>query len=111
MEPLRKAVRPKAHAAPRENAMFRTFGSLYSRGNYHVFFEHFPFGLYSSRRYIAHSTSEDLLLWHNDPMAIYPTKKEDEDGAYEGSAIADEKRRDRPLLRGDQLPQAGSGRP
>ncbi len=71
--------------------MFRTFGSLYSRGNYHVFFEHFPFGLYSSRRYIAHSTSEDLLLWHNDPIAIYPTKKEDEDGAYEGSAIADEK--------------------
>lgn len=89
MESPRKAVHPKAHAAPRENAMFRAFASLYSKGTYHVFYEYFPFGLYSSRRYIAHSASEDLLLWKAAPIAIYPTKKADEDGAYEGSALAD----------------------
>lgn len=89
MNQIRKAVHPKAHAAPRENAMYRAFGSTYSKGKYHIFFEHFPFGLYSSRRYIAHCDSEDLMLWRNEPIAIYPTKKEDEDGAYEGSVYAE----------------------
>lgn len=37
MNNLRKTVRPKAHASPRENAMYRSFGSLYSRGKYHIF--------------------------------------------------------------------------
>lgn len=33
MNNLRKTVRPKAHASPRENTMYRSFGSLYSRGS------------------------------------------------------------------------------
>lgn len=90
MNSIRKTVRPKAHAAPRENMMYRTFGSLYSRGKYHVFFEHFPFGLYSSHRYIGHAESEDLVFWKPKQIAIYPTKANDLDGAYEGSCIDDE---------------------
>lgn len=90
MNSIRKTVRPKAHAAPRENMMYRTFGSLYSRGKYHVFFEHFPFGLYSSHRYIGHAESEDLVFWKPKQIAIYPTKANDLDGAYEGSCLEDE---------------------
>lgn len=90
MKSLRKTVRPKAHAAPRENMMYRTFGSIYCRGKYHVFFEHFPFGLYSSHRYIGHAESDDLVFWKARQMAIYPTKADDMDGAYEGSCIENE---------------------
>lgn len=89
--PLRKTVRPKAHAAPRENASYRTFGSIYSRGKYHIFFEHFPFGLYSSHRYVGHCESDDLVFWKAKAIAIYSTKENDMDGAYEGSVLEDEK--------------------
>lgn len=87
---LRKTVRPKAHAAPRENASYRTFASIYSRGKYHIFFEHFPFGLYSSHRYVGHAESDDLVFWKAKSVAIYSTKKNDWDGAYEGSVLEDE---------------------
>lgn len=89
MNSLRKTVRPKAHAAPRENAMYRTFASLYSRGKYHIFFEHFPFSLGSSHRYVGHVESDDLVFWKHKSIAIYPTKKDDFDGSYEGSALED----------------------
>ena len=87
MNNLRKTVRPKAHASPRENAMYRSFGSLYSRGKYHIFFEHFPFGLYSSHRFVGHAESDDLIFWKSKPIAIYSTKTNDFDGAYEGSCL------------------------
>lgn len=90
MNNLRKTVRPKAHASPRENAMYRSFGSLYSRGKYHIFFEHFPFGLYSSHRFVGHAESDDLIFWKSKPIAIYSTKTNDFDGAYEGSCLEDE---------------------
>lgn len=90
MNNLRKTVRPKAHASPRENTMYRSFGSLYSRGKYHIFFEHFPFGLYSSHRFVGHAESDDLIFWKSKPIAIYSTKTNDFDGAYEGSCLEDE---------------------
>ena len=64
--------------------MYRSFGSLYSRGKYHIFFEHFPFGLYSSHRFVGHAESDDLIFWKSKPIAIYSTKTNDFDGAYEG---------------------------
>ena len=69
MNNLRKTVRPKAHASPRENAMYRSFGSLYSRGKYHIFFEHFPFGLYSSHRFVLGTHSG---LWVAGLCQIFP---------------------------------------
>lgn len=96
METIRKSVHPKAHVAQRRNAMYRTFASIYTKGLYHVFYECFPFALSASRRYCGHAVSEDLLTWRIEPIAIYPTKDDDEDGALSGSVILDQE--ENPIL-------------
>mgnify|MGYP002515596855 CR=1 FL=1 len=86
MDIPRKAVRPKAHIAPRVNTSYQLSGIAYSRGLYRAFFEFFPFRLErSDRRYIAFVSSEDLMQWKDESCAVYPTIAEDADGARAGS--------------------------
>lgn len=91
MNTPRKAVRPKAHATPRINTLYRLVASAYTRGLYHIFYEVFPFDLRdTAKRYVGHLTSEDLLQWKDESIAVYPTRAEDADGAREGSVCLDE---------------------
>ena len=91
MNTPRKAVRPKAHATPRLNTLYRLVGSIYTRGLYHVFYEVFPFDLRdTAKRYVGHLTSEDLLQWKDESIAVYPTRIEDADGVREGSVCLDQ---------------------
>ena len=66
--------------------MFRLVGTAFFRGAYHVFYEAFPFSPEESdRRIILHASSEDLVQWKDEGCAVYPTLREDSDGAREGS--------------------------
>ncbi len=64
-------------------------GFIYYRGQYHLFYQYFPFGLTWGRMHWGHAVSSDLVSWEHKGIALYPTKADDRSGCFSGSAVED----------------------
>lgn len=62
-------------------------GFIYYQGKYHLFYQHFPYAPVWGTMHWGHAVSEDLIHWEHLDIAVFPTKKYDEDGAFSGSAL------------------------
>lgn len=62
-------------------------GFSFYNGEYHVFCQSFPFGSVHGLKSWIHYASQDLVHWHYLGQAINPDTKEDNAGAYSGSAM------------------------
>lgn len=62
-------------------------GLIYYKGQYHVFYQYFPYGPRWGTMHWGHAVSKDLVDWEHQGIALFPTKREDQNGCFSGSAV------------------------
>ena len=62
-------------------------GFIYYKGNYHLFYQYFPYAPRWGTMHWWHAVSKDLVHWEHTGIALFPTKYEDQNGCFSGSAV------------------------
>lgn len=62
-------------------------GLIWYKGQYHLFYQCFPYAPKWGRMHWGHAVSRDLVHWEEKGIALFPTKTDDRSGCYSGSAI------------------------
>ncbi|RYU82797.1 glycoside hydrolase family 32 protein [Hymenobacter persicinus] len=70
--PATPQYRPAYHFSPAAHWMNDPNGMVYSKGVYHLFFQHYPDGMVWGPMHWGHATSPDLLTWQEQPIALFP---------------------------------------
>ncbi|MBC7005260.1 sucrose-6-phosphate hydrolase [Photobacterium sp. BZF1] len=82
--------RPVWHIAPPQGLLNDPNGFTYHNGEYHLFYQLYPFGCVHKDKYWAHVTSTDLVNWQSQPMALFPSDWFDSHGVFSGHAVSTE---------------------
>lgn len=76
------------HITPPKGLLNDPNGLIEFNGVYHVFYQWNPNGTTHKTKSWGHVTSDDLIHWENQPVALEPDQWFDKDGCYSGSAVA-----------------------
>lgn len=78
--------RPQFHFTPEANWMNDPNGMVYYDGEYHLFYQYYPYGDVWGPMHWGHAISKDLVTWEHLPIALYP----DSTGMiFSGGAVVD----------------------
>lgn len=83
-------LRPRFHGMPGANWTNETHGLTFSDGRYHLFFQKNANGPYMARLHWGHLSSENLIDWKEEPIAIAPGADYDFKGCWSGCVFSDE---------------------
>mgnify|MGYP002855852868 CR=1 FL=1 len=79
--------RPVFHLTPRIGWMNDPNGFCYYKGQYHLFYQYYPYASHWDSMHWGHAVSKDLLHWDYLPAALAPDEIYDQDGCFSGNAI------------------------
>ena len=71
---------PRFHIAPRVGWCNDPNGFAFFGGQYHFFYQHYPYEPKWGPMHWAHVTSKDLVHWERQPVALFPDHPYDADG-------------------------------
>ena len=81
-------LRPQFHFSQKVGWNQDPNGLVYYDGEWHLYFQHNPYGWNNANSQWGHAVSKDLIHWEQLPIAIYNKKRGDL--AFSGHAIVDE---------------------
>ena len=81
------SARPVFHFTPRTGWMNDPNGFSYYKGQYHLFYQYYPYRTEWNSMHWGHAVSDDLLHWTYLPAALAPDEPYDSFGCFSGSAV------------------------
>ncbi|HEY8347423.1 MAG TPA: glycoside hydrolase family 32 protein [Symbiobacteriaceae bacterium] len=78
------------HVTPPVSWMNDPNGMIYYRGEYHLFYQLYPFAPKNGPKYWGHVKSKDLVHWEHLPVALAPSEPYDAGGCWSGTAVEHE---------------------
>ncbi|MGL6312362.1 glycoside hydrolase family 32 protein [Vibrio sp. WXL103] len=86
--PVECEYRPKWHISPPQGLLNDPNGFVYHQGQYHLFYQWYPYTCEHKDKYWAHLVSDDLIDWHWRPVALTPSHAFDSHGVFSGHAVS-----------------------
>ncbi len=84
---IKAEQRPAFHLSTRVGWLNDPNGFSYYKGQYHMFYQYYPYATYWGPMHWGHAVSKDLLHWEYLPAALAPDSQYDRDGCFSGNAI------------------------
>jgi len=88
LKPVICPHRPSWHISPPQGLLNDPNGFIYHQGQYHLFYQIYPFACVHKDKYWAHLTSKDLINWQWQPLALTPSDYFDSHGVFSGHALS-----------------------
>jgi beta-fructofuranosidase len=86
--PVECEFRPDWHISPPQGLLNDPNGFIYHQGQYHLFYQWYPYACVHKDKYWAHLTSKDLVNWQWQPVPLTPSDWFDSHGVFSGHALS-----------------------
>ncbi|MBE4609385.1 glycoside hydrolase family 32 protein [Vibrio navarrensis] len=89
LQPTACPYRPQWHISPPQGLLNDPNGFVYYQGEYHLFYQWYPFACEHKDKYWVHLKSADLVNWAWQSIALTPSDWFDSHGVFSGHAVSD----------------------